>query len=232
MLARTIRCCALGTVLLALLAAFVGSFPAERQNVVHAAEPDAPALAAGDVDPATSRVYVRVGKRRLGHEHGVEGRIKSGRLTLDAADNAGEIVFDMTSFKADTDAGRKYVGLEGVSDADEQTEVTATMTGKGVLEVEKHPTATFTVKSSKVMKEKSEDGRAQYELTGEFDLHGKKQPLTVVAVAGETADGQQQIKGTFTIKQTDYGITPYRALGGLVAVTDELKIFGDLWVQQ
>ena len=232
MFTRTVRCSLLSVGMLALLAAVVWLTPSADQNVVYAAEPEAKPLAVGDIDPATSHVYVRVGKRRLGHEHGVEGRIKSGRLVLDASEDAGEIVFDLTSFKADTDAARKYVGLDGVTDQDEQTEVTATMTGKGVLEIAKFPTATFTVKSSKAMKEKSEDGHAQYELIGEFDLHGKKQPLTIVAAVGETADGKQQIKGVFTIKQTDYGITPYRALGGLVAVTDELKIFGEIWVQQ
>lgn len=201
-------------------------------QAVLAAEPTAKPLAAGDVDPATSRIYVRVGKRRLGHEHGVEGRVKSGKLKLDAADSAGEIVFDMTSFKADTDAARKHVGLEGSTDEGEQTEVTATMTGKGVLDAAQFPTATFTVKSSKALDKKTDEGKVQYELKGEFTLHGKKQTLTVVATAGEVTDGQQQLTGTFTIKQTDYGITPYRALGGLVAVTDELKISGDLRVQQ
>ena len=232
MSAPSLRLAAVVIALVALLAVLRRLEPQSLQTACTAAEPNSAALATGDIDPAASRVYVRVGKRRLGHEHGVEGHIKSGRLLLDVDDNAGEIVFDMASFEADTDASRKYVGLEGVSDADEQTEVTATMTGKSVLEVEKFPTATFTVESSKALKEQTEDGQMQYELAGEFALHGKKQPLTVVAVAVESAGGKQQIKGSFTIKQTDYGITPYRALGGLVAVTDELKIYGDLWIQQ
>jgi polyisoprenoid-binding protein YceI len=202
------------------------------RSAISAAEPEAKTLAAGDIDPETSRIYVRVGKRRLGHEHGVEGRVKSGHLVLDAAENAGEIVFDMTTFKADTDGARKYVGLESTTDQDEQTEVTATMTGKGVLDTAKYPTATFTVKSSKTMAEKSDDGHPQYELKGEFDLHGKKLPLTVVAEAGDAVDGRQPLTGMFTVKQTDYGIKPYSAVGGLVAVTDELKIYGDLQVVQ
>src|SRR5689334_7451493 len=89
---------------------------------VNAAEPAAKPLASGDVDPADSRVFVHVGKRRLGHEHGVEGLVKSGHLKLEATENAGEIVFDMRSFKADTDVARKHVGLDGMTDAEEQTE--------------------------------------------------------------------------------------------------------------
>lgn len=206
--------------------------PPELSSRVRAAEPEAKPLASGDVDPVESRVYVRVGKRRLGHEHGVEGLVKSGHLKLEATKNAGEIVFDTQSFKADTDVARKHVGLESTTDADEQAEVTQTMTGKGVLDVKQYPTATFTVASSKLLSEKSADGHPQYELIGEFDLHGKKQPLTVTAAVIADEDGRQHLSGQFTIKQTDYGIKPYSAVGGLVAVTDELKIFGELWIKK
>ena len=210
-----------------LIAALVGI-----PSVACAAEPAADALSAGDIDPGQSRIYVHVGKRRLGHEHGVEGKVKSGHLVLDASADAGEIVFDMKSFKADTDAARKYVGLEGTTDADEQKDVTATMTGKGVLNVAGHPTATFSVESSERLPADTKDGQPQYELVGEFLLRGKKQPLKIVAVTGESKDGRLQLTGDFTIKQTEYGIKPYSTFGGIVAVKDELKIYGDLWVQQ
>ena len=70
-------------------------------------------LAAGDVDTSISRVYVHVDKTGFGHEHGVASFLKSGHLNLGASQNAGELVFDMTSFNADTDEARRYVGLEG-----------------------------------------------------------------------------------------------------------------------
>ena len=199
-------------------------------RIATAADAEVKPLAAGDIDPVASRVYVRVGKRRLGHEHGVEGRVKSGHLDLDATQDAGEIVFDMQSFKADTDAARKHVGLEGATDADEQADVTKTMTGKSVLDVKQFPTATFTVTSATRAAEKSAGGDPLYNLVGEFSLHGKEQPLTVVAAITEERDGWQRLSGEFSIKQTDYGIKPYSAVGGLVAVTDELRIFGELWM--
>jgi len=206
--------------------------PSSVNSRASAAEPEAKALAAGDIDPVASRIYVRVGKRRLGHEHGVEGLVKSGHLNLAATENVGEIVFDTKSFKADSDAARKFVGLESTTDADEQVEVTKTMTGKGVLDVAKYPTATFTVTTCKRVVEETADGNPSYELKGDFNLHGKQQPLAFTASIVETKDGKQRLSGKFTIKQTDYGITPYSAVGGLVAVTDELKISGELWVQQ
>ena len=67
-----------------------------------------------------------------------------------------------------------------------------------------------------LMAKDAEGGHAQYELVGEFDLHGKKQALTVVAVAGGMKDGRQQLTGELKIKQTDYGIKPYSTFGGVV----------------
>src|SRR5262249_50651484 len=62
-----------------------------------------PELKPGEIDREKSRVYVRVGKKGLGHEHGVEGKIKSGTIDLSAAKNTGEIEFDTASFLADSD---------------------------------------------------------------------------------------------------------------------------------
>jgi hypothetical protein len=55
----------------------------------------------GDVDLAGSRVYVFVGKTGLGHDHAVIGKLVSGSVRLDAAEDAGQLVFDMRSFLAE-----------------------------------------------------------------------------------------------------------------------------------
>jgi polyisoprenoid-binding protein YceI len=203
----------------------------ETESIVRAADPAAEAAPGpGGVDTEASRAYVLVDKRRLGHKHGVEGRIKEGTIHLGATQDAGKIVFDMSTFVADTDAARKYVGLEDSIKKSEQDEVTATMTGKSTLDVKAHPTATFDIKSATLLTAKSTDGDPQYQLDGEFSLRGKKNALKVVAEVEEEKDGKVRLVGNFTIKQTDYGITPYSAVGGLVAVADPLKIWGDVWV--
>jgi polyisoprenoid-binding protein YceI len=197
---------------------------------LQAAEPADGEVAPGNVDVEESRIYVRVGKRRLGHEHGVEGLVKSGTIHLDQREGAGELVFDMASLSADTDAARKYVGLESTVDDDEKKDVTATMQGKGVLNTAEYPTATFTINSAALVVEKTDKGESQYQLDGELTLRDKTNALKVVAAAVEEKDGKVRLQGEFRIKQTDYGIQPYRAVGGLVAVADELRIFGDIWV--
>src|SRR4051812_31137503 len=58
------------------------------------------------VDRSASRVYIKVGAEGYGHVHGVEGRLASGEIT---PGGAGELVFDMTSFSADTPTARSYL---------------------------------------------------------------------------------------------------------------------------
>lgn len=201
------------------------------ENVARAADRAAAAAPApGGIDTEASRAYVLVDKRRLGHKHGVEGRIKEGTIRLGAMRDAGKIVFDMATFVADTPASRKYVGLDGEIKQSEQDEVTATMTGTATLDVAAHPTATFDIKSATLLTAKSADGDPQYELDGELTLHGKKNPLKVTAEVEDERDGKVRLVGQFTIKQTDFGIKPYSAVGGLVAVADALKIWGDIWI--
>lgn len=187
-------------------------------------------LSPGDIDIELSRVYVFVGKKRLGHEHGMECMLQEGRIRVDSPDDPGVIVFDMTSFAADTDAAREYLELEGVTDEDEQGDVTSTMTGSKVLDVDEYPTATFEISSIEKLDEETEDGHPLYAFAGELTLHGETNDIEFQAATTEQKDGRVRLQGDFEIKQSDYGIKPYSAFFGAVAVTDELKIYGDLWI--
>lgn len=181
------------------------------------------------VDVNKSRIYTFVGKTGLGHEHGIEGRIKSGHLKLDADKNAGQIVFDMTTFDADTDAARRYVGLSGSTDASTRQQVNSNMRGAAVLDVRRFPTATFQIVSAKSLQKLSPRKLPVYELAGQFTLHGVTQPLTVQAEVQEL-ENAWHIRGNFTILQRQFGITPYSKAFGAVGVTNALRIYGDLYV--
>lgn len=182
------------------------------------------------VNSAASRVYIYVGKTGLGHNHGVEGRLKSGSLQLDGAGAGGELVFDMTSFDADTDAARRYVGLTGSTDASTRQQVNANMKGAAVLDVQRYPTAKFAVDGVKRTEKKSRDGHAIYELSGKFTLHGQTRPLKLEASV-EDKDGDLHLKGNFSILQTQYGIRPYSKAFGAVGVADRLTIYGDIQLE-
>lgn len=180
-----------------------------------------------EVNVEASRVYIYVGKVGLGHEHGVVGRMKSGSILLGAKSQAGEFVFDMPSFIADTSEARKYLGLEGETPASRQKEVTANMVGADVLDVRKFPTATFKIASALPLKSKSDAGHPLYRLEGEFTLHGVKRPIKLDAEVIAQSGGAR-LRGSFEILQTDYGIEPYSKAFGAVGVTDELTIHGEI----
>jgi polyisoprenoid-binding protein YceI len=185
-------------------------------------------LAPGQIDIRASRVFILVGKTGLGHQHGIEGRIKDGSLALGATAGAGRIVFDITTFQADTPEARQFVGLEGVTDTATQRQVNANMLGPDVLDVRRFPTASFKVES--ILRLAAPRAAApQYQLEGDFTLHGTTKKLKLVAEATPTS-GYVRLRGKFSIMQSEYGITPYSKAFGAIGVADTLTIWGDLWV--
>jgi polyisoprenoid-binding protein YceI len=197
------------------------------------AQPTAkPVRKPGDIDLDKSRLYAHVRKKGVGHEHAVEGKIKAGSLVLSAdrknEQPIGQIEFDMASFAADTDAARKFLEMKGTESKETQEQITETMRGSKVLDVEKFPKAVFTIKSAEMSV--GRDGEPLYNLKGDFTLHGKTRPLEI-SVEAELSGGKvRRLRGDFTILQSNFGITPYKAAGGLVGVADELKIYGDVWI--
>ena len=194
-----------------------------------AQEATAPAYQPADVQTQASRVYVFVDKTGLGHQHGVEAKLLSSTLVLGADQNAGKLVFDMTSFDADTPTARKYVGLSGTTDASTRSAVNKNMKGSAVLNVAKYPTATFDIASALPTGQSTSQGLPIYQLKGNFTLHGKTQPLAINATV-EQARGWLHVRGNFAIKQTSFGITPYSKAFGAIGVADQLKVYGDLFV--
>jgi len=181
----------------------------------------------GDVDLTGSRVYVFVGKTGLGHDHAVTGSLLAGRLRLGAADAAGTLVFDMRSFRADTTEARKLLGLAGETDQGTRQQVDDNMLGPAVLDVAKHPTATFEIRSALPTPQQPANGKTAYDLVGTFTLHGVPRPATIRAEA-EVVGPVVRLWGGFTIRQTDFGIKPFAKLGGVVGVADQLTIYGDI----
>jgi polyisoprenoid-binding protein YceI len=157
------------------------------------------------------------------------GQLMASKLQLDATHDAGLLVFDMKSFAADSDTARKYVGLSDTEPTSTQREVSATMLGKAVLDAAHHSTASFTVQSAIKLPKPSARGLAQYQLLGDFTLHGVAHPIQVVAEA-EEQNGWVRLRGGFNLRQSQFGIRPYRKAFGAVGVADEVKVYGDLWI--
>jgi hypothetical protein len=119
----------LAAILVTVIAAFAAAedTPTDTIPSTKAATANDPTVyEPGELYLARCRVYVFVGKTGFGHEHGVEGQIKQGMIRLDNPHNCGQLVFDMSTFAADTSAAREYVRLVGTEDASSQQQVTDT----------------------------------------------------------------------------------------------------------
>ena len=219
-----------GLVFVTLLAmALPTMLPLDANAQVPPAAPaaQAPLPTPGEVDTDGSRIYVFVGKTGLGHDHGIVGRLASGRVILDAPQNAGQLVFDMQSLLADTPEARKALGLAGETDASTRKQTTANMLGPDVLDVAHHPTATFDIESALRPQRPVNGAKPTVDLVGTFTLHGVARKVVIPAEVG-AAGRVLRLIGSFRIKQTDFGIKPYKKFGGVVGVADELVIHGDI----
>jgi len=179
-----------------------------------------------EADLTNSRVYIKVlSSTRLGHDHGVAGQLESGWVK---PGDGGTLVFAMRTFVTDTPDARKYVGLTAPIKAADQKKSSSNMVGPEVLDVKRYPRATFEIKTFDAAEGQTTGAPGVYDLAGTFTLHGVSRPLNLKARLEATTDPSvSRLRGSFSILQSQFGITPYSALGGLVGVEDKLDIHGE-----
>ena len=159
------------------------------------------------IDVHNSTIRIHVGKAGLfsaaGHEHWVSAPIDRG--TLDDSEPSTQVVFNVQ-------ARQLMVEPDKDLSAQQQVEVQRTMQEK-VLESDKYPEISF--RSTSVKKSTADS----WIVSGVLTLHGRSNRIssTVRRVQGKYV-------GRCQIKQTDFGIEPVRAGGGLVKVKNELDI--------
>ena len=85
------------------------------------------------------------------------------------------------------------------------------------MKTDKYKSVSFVLSSAK----KNSDG--SWNLTGNFTIAGSKKSVTVKATEN-VSNGVVQLKGTYSFKLTDYGITPPKALAGTIKTGDAVKI--------
>lgn len=181
------------------------------------------------VDVKESRIYVKVtSATALGHSHGVEGKLQEGRI---AFAEGGKLVFDMASFTADARTARERVGLTPEFAKEQAKQVNDAMLGERTLHVKRFPTAVYEIKSLKPLDGQKVGQPGKYAVEGAFTLRGKERIVRFDALLGKQPDALR-LTGTFSLRQTDYGIEPYSALGGLLRVADELTVMGDLMLRR
>lgn len=169
------------------------------------------------VDPARCSAVVHVGKSGLfkfaGHEH----EILATRCEGTVAAIVGDLGRSSVVLRFET------AGLQ-VSEKDEPqgdaAKVQAAMAAPKLLDVVRFPAVTFA--SWSVKGRTASAGAYDLEVTGDLVLHGVTRRISVplrVEVQGDSL----KASGRFTLKQTDFGLSPI-SVAGVVKVKDEIKI--------
>jgi polyisoprenoid-binding protein YceI len=181
--------------------------------------PAAAATRTFPIDSRTSIVHIHVGKTGIGsfaggHEHEVIARSVQGEVAADFEDlsrSSVDVTFAATSL---------LVLPQGEPEGDAQ-KVEQAMKGPQVLDVAKFPSIRF--RSRLVTGKQLSAGSYELRVTGDLSLHGIVHPVVVPLQLEVRGDALTAI-GKVGVKQSDFGIEPTSAAGGLVQVEDEVTV--------
>ncbi|NGZ87360.1 YceI family protein [Duganella aceris] len=211
----------LGGALLCALAA-CSQLPPPATHSAAAALPAAPAAPAIGpqlrIDSAQSLIAVTVRRggvlARLGHDHVVASHQITG--TVSPAQNRADVQFRLDEMKIDEAGLRRIAGLEKQPSADAIEGTRHNMLTK-VLDADRYPVVS-------IHAERAAKGQP---LQVSITLHGITLTMAVPVELREE-NGNINIRGTFTLKQTDFGLTPFSVMGGAMAVQDQMELRFDL----
>jgi polyisoprenoid-binding protein YceI len=211
---------------LAVLAACAQPLPFEREiSAAPLAEASFAELARTGaaiyrIQPAESLLLVHVGKdgkmASMGHEHAVVSRDMQGLVALadDPAASRAQVAMPLISLVVDEPEYRDRLALDTeISDAD-RAGTYSNM--RKVLEAELYPWVQVEARFASVPSD-------PVELSVSITMHGAALEY-VVPVQLEITDKRLTVHGHLQLRQSDFGMTPYSAVGGLLRVADELGV--------
>jgi|SRR5215469_1871190 len=159
-----------------------------------------------EIDGLHSTITVRVFKSgflsAFAHDHEIQAPIQSGQVK-ESGNLSVELRID----------ARKLRVLDPDASDSTRAQIQKTMEGRQVLDAERYYEIHF--RSTGVEPKSAE----HWLVTGNLDLHGQTHPVTVDVTF---RDGIY--KGSGTLKQTAFGITPVTIAGGTVKVKDDVKL--------
>jgi polyisoprenoid-binding protein YceI len=165
------------------------------------------------VDPKASLVTIVVRRAglfaRLGHDHVVAARNAAGFAAPGA--NRADLSFRLDQLTVDEPALRREAGLT-TNPSQEAIDGTRANMLDRVLEAGRYPQVEIHV-------ERAGTGKLNTSIT----LHGVTRSLAVPAEV-VLADDVLTATGALTLRQTEFGITPFSVGGGLLAVDDLLEL--------
>jgi polyisoprenoid-binding protein YceI len=171
------------------------------------------------IDPQQSKIEIQVAKdgflKAFGHDHLVLATKYSGEVQFDSAK------VEESSVAFTVEAASLKVIDPGESEKD-RSEVQATMLGKDVLDAVQYPQIKFS--SSGVRSKSGSNASLDLQVEGTLSLHGTTKPITIPVRLQVENGGALTADAEVSLLQSDFGITPYKAVGGTVKVKDKLKL--------
>lgn len=196
-------------------APFVASPSAASPSATTPIAPATPSIGPQfQIDSAQSLIAVTVRRggvlARLGHDHVVASRRISG--TVSSTQNRADFQFRLDEMTIDEPGLRQQAGLEQQPSADAIEGTRHNMLTK-VLDADRYPVVSI----------HAERGAAGQPLRVSITLHGVTRTMAIPVELREE-NGAIKVKGTVTLNQTDFGLTPFSVMGGAMAVQDQLEL--------
>ncbi len=161
------------------------------------------------------------------HDHVVRASEWAGTFTFlpdDASACAVDVDVVTGALINDETALRAAVGLDSEMSERDRTSVRDSMLGEDQLDAANHPTLSFT----SVACRGDLDGAGTMEVDGTLTIRGNSRPVTWTVEYAVDGEGGMLARGSLTISQTDFDITPYQAFFGAVKVADEVDLAFEL----
>ena len=175
------------------------------------------------VDPAASEIRLLVYRTgplaRFGHNHVVTGPV-SGEIRAgeSAAKSGFWLDVKVASLNVDQASARREEGKEFAAEVSPQARrgTRANMLGEAVLDAQRYP-------EIRIVSVALSGPRWNPTVVARTTLHGVTRDLRFPAAVIE--DGRRlTVVASFTIRQSDFGITPFVTLGGGLRVRDAIDI--------
>jgi len=162
------------------------------------------------------RVYRDGSLARLGHDHVVSTASVRGYALIptEFARVRMDLFIPVDEFRVDMPNVVQDAGMK-VELTDEQIAGTRNNMENYVLEASRYPFVVVDAHCAPVQDCSAIDAR--------FTLHGVQRAVRIPIKVRREA-GRLVVEGKFPLKQSDFGITPFSALGGAISVADNVEI--------
>jgi polyisoprenoid-binding protein YceI len=131
--------------------------------------------------------------------------------------------FESASLRVTVDANS--LAVTGNVKEKDRVDIERTMREQ-VLEVQRYPEIVFS--SNNISASRVAEGRYRARIIGDLTLHGVTQRNLWISAEATVKDDTLRARGDFSLKQTDFGMKPFSAVGGTIKLKNELKFVFDI----